>query len=110
MTSATERRPARLDYRPDLDGVRALAVLAVLGFHVNYHQSVVQAVFGGGFLGVDVFFVLSGLLITQLLLSEWAHRGAVSFRGFYERRARRLLPGLIALLLIYGTVSTLWHH
>ena len=110
MTNATERRPARLDYRPDLDGVRALAVLAVLGFHVNYHQPVVWALFGGGFLGVDVFFVLSGLLITQLLLSEWAHRGTMNFRGFYERRARRLLPGLIALLLIYGTVSTVWHH
>lgn len=109
MTAGTER-PARLDYRPDLDGVRALAVLAVLGFHANFGQPNVQAVFAGGFLGVDVFFVLSGLLITQLLLSEWAHRGTVSLRGFYERRSRRLLPGLFVMLLLYGTISTLWHH
>jgi peptidoglycan/LPS O-acetylase OafA/YrhL len=110
MTSTTERRPARLDYRPDLDGVRAIAVLAVLGFHVNFGQPGMQAIFGGGFLGVDVFFVLSGLLITELLLSEWAHRGAVSFRAFYERRSRRLLPGLAVLLVVFGAASTLLHH
>ena len=108
--SAQTERPARLDYRPDLDGVRALAVLAVLGYHANFGQPTVQSIFAGGFLGVDVFFVLSGLLITQLLLSEWGHRGTVSLRGFYERRSRRLLPGLFVMLVLYGAISSLWHH
>ena len=110
MTSGTDRRPTRLAYRPDLDGVRALAVLAVLGFHANYHQRVLWSIFGGGFLGVDIFFVLSGMLITQLLLSEWSHRGTVSLRAFYERRSRRLLPALAVMLAVYCTFSTFVHH
>src|SRR4051794_25064708 len=78
---------------PALDGLRGLAVLAV----VLYHGGV--AGLGGGFLGVDAFFVLSGFLITSLLLVEWGSTGAVSLRRFWERRARRLLPALVVLLL-----------
>ncbi len=78
---------------PGLDGVRALAVLAVLAFHEQF------AAFPGGFLGVDVFFVLSGYLITDLLVAQWDRRGRIDLRGFWVRRARRLLPALAVVLV-----------
>lgn len=76
---------------PALDGLRAIAVLAVIGIHVG--------LFPGGYLGVDVFFVLSGFLITSLLIGEWDRRGgSISFPNFYARRALRLLPALACVL------------
>jgi peptidoglycan/LPS O-acetylase OafA/YrhL len=75
-----------LGYRPALDGIRAIAILLVLALHGR--------LLDGGFLGVDLFFVLSGFLITALLLQEWERAGAISLRRFYLRRARRLLPAL----------------
>ena len=78
---------------PGLDGVRALAVLAVIAFHEQF------AAFHGGFLGVDVFFVLSGYLITDLLAAHWARHGQLDLRGFWIRRARRLLPALAVVLV-----------
>jgi peptidoglycan/LPS O-acetylase OafA/YrhL len=78
---------------PGLDGIRALAVLAVLAFHEQF------AAFPGGFLGVDVFFVLSGYLITDLLVAQWNRRGRLDLRGFWTRRARRLLPALAVMLV-----------
>ena len=80
-------------YRPALDGVRALAVTAVLVFHGGV------AWLPGGFLGVDAFFVLSGFLITSLLLVEHAGRGRIRLGAFWLRRARRLLPALLVVLL-----------
>ncbi|MHB1855711.1 MAG: acyltransferase family protein, partial [Acidimicrobiales bacterium] len=77
---------------PGLDGLRALAVCAVLAFHFG-----VPGV-GGGMLGVDIFFALSGFLITTLLLAERAETGGVSLGRFWQRRARRLLPALILTL------------
>jgi peptidoglycan/LPS O-acetylase OafA/YrhL len=88
--------PFKLGYRPALDGLRAIAVLAVLAFH--------SGLIHGGFLGVDVFFTLSGFLITALLLEEHARTGAIAIRRFYVRRALRLLPALVALLLVCGGV------
>ncbi|MGO9078202.1 MAG: acyltransferase family protein [Streptosporangiaceae bacterium] len=79
---------------PGLDGIRALAVLAVMAFHEN-----LSAV-PGGFLGVDVFFVLSGYLITDLLAAQFARDGRLDLRGFWLRRARRLLPALAVMLVI----------
>jgi peptidoglycan/LPS O-acetylase OafA/YrhL len=75
-----------------LDGLRAVAVVAVLLYHAGVGWA------GGGFLGVDVFFVLSGYLITGLLAREYVAAGAVALRRFYVRRARRLLPALFAVV------------
>jgi peptidoglycan/LPS O-acetylase OafA/YrhL len=80
-------------YRPALDGLRALAVSAVLLFHGGV------SVLPGGFLGVDAFFVLSGFLITSLLLAEQAATGGIRLGAFWIRRARRLLPALLVVLV-----------
>ncbi len=82
----------RLRYVPGLDGLRAIAVTAVLLYHADISWM------SGGFLGVDVFFVISGYLITSLLLAEQRGRGSVGIGQFYLRRARRLLPALFLLL------------
>ena len=80
-------------YQPPLDGLRTLAVAAVFAYHLDFGWAT------GGFLGVDTFFVLSGFLITSLLLNEYARDRAVSFTAFWARRARRLLPALFVVLL-----------
>lgn len=93
-TRQVRRRPAALPHLVGLDGLRAVAVIAV----VLYHADVVWL--PGGFLGVDVFFVLSGFLITSLLLVEFDRTGRLDYKKFYVRRARRLLPALFAVLLV----------
>ncbi|HEY1614453.1 MAG TPA: acyltransferase family protein [Rhizomicrobium sp.] len=80
-------------YRPEIDGLRALAVLAVVFFHYRV------PFFGGGFVGVDVFFVISGYLITSLVAADMDGAG-FSFLHFYERRVRRIFPALFAMLLL----------
>jgi peptidoglycan/LPS O-acetylase OafA/YrhL len=84
-----------------LDGMRAVAVLLVLLFHLRFPG------FSSGFLGVDIFFVLSGFLITTLLLTELDRTGRVSLPEFWARRARRLLPALVVLLLVVAGVTWL---
>jgi peptidoglycan/LPS O-acetylase OafA/YrhL len=88
------RRAARTGFRPDIEGLRAVAVLAVVLFH-----AAVPGV-GGGFVGVDVFFVISGFLITGLLWREVSTAGTVRLRSFYGARARRLLPASAAVGVI----------
>src|SRR5207237_6510227 len=90
-TDATPSGSAADGYRPALDGVRAFAVLAVIAYHVGSRLP-------GGFLGVDVFFVLSGYLITTLILRERAARGRIDLGRFWARRARRLLPAVLLLV------------
>ncbi len=88
-------------YRPDIDGLRAIAVLSVVAYHAFPHVA------RGGFTGVDVFFVISGYLISGLILED-LHRGRFSFRRFYARRFRRIFPALIVVLaacLVYGAVA-----
>lgn len=85
---------SRLGYRPELDGVRGAAILLVMLVHLHEWPR-------GGFLGVDVFFTLSGFLITTLLLEEWQARGTISLRHFYARRALRLFPAVVVLLVAY---------
>jgi peptidoglycan/LPS O-acetylase OafA/YrhL len=81
-------------FRPDIEGLRAIAVLLVLGDHAGI------AVLSGGYIGVDVFFVLSGFLITGLLVKEIEQTGSVSLLGFYARRARRLFPAGMLVLVV----------
>ena len=88
-------------YLPGLDGVRALAVIAVILYHAGVSWM------PGGFLGVEVFFAISGYLITLLLLAEHERTGRISIRQFYGRRARRLLPALIALLIAVATLYSM---
>ena len=99
--------PPALGYRPSLDGARGLAVALVVAVHATY--VLVPEWTGrwvpGGFLGVDVFFVLSGFLITTLLLEEHQRTGSVSLREFYARRARRLLPAVAVLLLAHAVLA-----
>jgi len=91
---------ASLRYRPDIDGLRAIAVLLVMGFHAFPGRV------PGGFVGVDVFFVISGYLITALMLRD-LRQGSFSLAGFYERRVRRIFPALALLLLTVLPVGAL---
>ena len=79
------------NYRPDIDGLRAVAVLAVVLHHLS------SSLVPGGYVGVDVFFVISGYLITRIISREM-EEGSFTFAGFYERRARRIFPALFAVL------------
>ena len=95
------RASGEMGYLPGLDGVRALAIIGVLLYHLGLDP------FPGGFLGVDVFFVLSGFLITSLILEEFQRSGSINFKKFYAGRARRLLPALFLMLLIVGIAVAL---
>lgn len=88
-------------HRPEIDGLRAFAVLPVILFHAGFE------VFSGGFVGVDVFFVISGFLITNLLLTEM-QTGRFSITAFYERRARRILPALFFVALACVPFAWTW--
>lgn len=88
--ASTMSAQSHTSYRPDIDGLRAIAVLAVLFYHANVPG------FCGGFVGVDIFFVISGYLITGILVREMGE-GSFTLRRFYERRARRILPALFAV-------------
>lgn len=92
---------ATIRYVPGLDGLRGIAVIAVM-----LHHSGIPG-FQGGFVGVDVFFVLSGFLITRILLRRTERENRVSFRHFYERRARRILPALWTMLALLTLVAVL---
>jgi peptidoglycan/LPS O-acetylase OafA/YrhL len=91
-------RARALGYEPALDGVRGVAVLAVVGYHADYLPR-------DGPLGVDIFFVLSGFLITTLLLQEWHEHGSISLRLFFARRALRLFPALAVMLVVFVASS-----
>ena len=86
VPTAFHRRSVEKEFRPDIEGLRAVAVLAVVLFHADLPGV------GGGFVGVDVFFVISGFLITELLWREVSTAGTVGLRRFDGARARRLLP------------------
>jgi peptidoglycan/LPS O-acetylase OafA/YrhL len=95
------QNPAEHGFRPDVEGLRAVAIVAVLLCHAGL------PFFAGGYVGVDVFFVISGFLITRLLLNELESTGRLSLRRFYARRARRLLPLSAVLLASIGILSVL---
>lgn len=83
---------SKMQYRPEIDGLRCVAVLAVVFFHAGF------PIFPGGFLGVDVFFVISGFLITRIILRE-VEAGKFSLRAFYKRRIRRILPAVVFVMI-----------
>ena len=89
----------KINYRPEIDGLRAIAVGVVILYHAQIN------IFGkypfqGGFIGVDIFFVISGYLITSIILKELINTGSFSFKYFYERRVRRIIPVLIVVMLV----------
>lgn len=99
----TQEGPRRLGHRPVLDGLRGIAILLVMLMHTQLLPN--------GYMGVDVFFGLSGFLITTLLVEEWEKHGGISLKRFYGRRARRLLPALavilVACVIVNATLYTL---
>ncbi len=97
-STARRARTRTLTYRPHLDGLRAVAVYLVVLFHAGTTR------FSGGYIGVDVFFVLSGYLVTQLLLHDLTATGSIGFGRFYARRVRRLLPAAFAALVVTAVV------
>ncbi|MEA2009695.1 MAG: acyltransferase family protein [Actinomycetota bacterium] len=94
--------PKRLPYMPGIDGLRAIAVVAVILYHAEF------GFIPGGFLGVEVFLVISGYLITSLLILERVRTGTIDLKEFWTRRARRLLPALGVLLLLVTTSALLF--
>lgn len=100
--TAEVRRPATLSHQPGLDGLRGVAVALVVLFHADFDWM------SGGFLGVSVFFTLSGFLITSLLLHEHEQRGSIDLRAFWSRRLRRLAPASLAVIVaVVGLASWL---
>jgi peptidoglycan/LPS O-acetylase OafA/YrhL len=99
-TDVARRDPPAPGYNPALDGLRGLAIIAVLAYHLY------PAALPGGFIGVDVFFVLSGYLITSLLLREWSGTGGIDLRRFWSRRIRRLMPALA--VTVGGVLAFEW--
>ncbi|MBR7795682.1 acyltransferase family protein [Agaribacter marinus] len=89
-----KRRNGKRRYISELDGLRGLAVLAVIFYHLGFDWA------AGGFLGVCIFFVLSGYLITDLLADEWKQNNRINFKKFWIKRARRLLPAMLAMLIL----------
>ena len=86
----------KLNYRPEIDGLRAIAVISVIFYHSEFY--LFQNKFlSGGFLGVDIFFVISGYLITSIILNEKKISGSFSLKNFYVRRLKRLMPALIVV-------------
>ena len=88
----------KVSYRPEIDGLRTIAVVAVILYHSQNTIFGYQP-FKGGFIGVDIFFVISGYLITSIILKELVTTGSFSFKHFYERRIRRILPALLFVIL-----------
>ena len=89
----------KIKYRPEIDGLRGIAVVAVIFYHAQI-TILGDQLFRGGFIGVDIFFVISGYLITSIILKELVTTGTFSFKHFYERRVRRILPVLSFVMLV----------
>ena len=89
----------KINYRPEIDGLRAIAVFSVITYHTR------DTFLPGGFLGVDIFFVISGYLITSLILKELKLTNKFSFSNFYERRVRRIIPALLGMIILSTFIS-----
>jgi peptidoglycan/LPS O-acetylase OafA/YrhL len=104
-TNITERADMSLKYRPEIDGLRAIAVISVVIYHAEFNLFG-GTLLSGGFIGVDIFFVISGFLITSIILKELRESDAFSISGFYERRIRRIVPALLTVML--ASVPIAW--
>ncbi|MFT8908914.1 MAG: acyltransferase, partial [Lentilactobacillus diolivorans] len=104
QTKTKGKRLKHSRYITGFDGVRALAVIGVIIYHLLPYK------LQGGYLGVPTFFVVSGYLITDLLLQEWEQNGRIDFLGFYARRLKRLYPALVFMLVGTGTYITLFQR
>jgi peptidoglycan/LPS O-acetylase OafA/YrhL len=102
VEQAVTESPFKLGHRPELDGLRGLSILLVLLLHLGF------SFFRGGFLGVDIFFVLSGFLITSLLVQESIVKGSISLKNFYVRRALRLMPEVVTFMLATGVYALIF--
>ena len=103
----TDTSSKKLSYRAEIDGLRAIAVVSVILYHAQtfvYDRDWSE----GGYIGVDIFFVISGFLITRIILLELYERDSFSFLNFYERRARRILP--ILFLVIIVSIPFAWEN
>src|SRR6185369_8387198 len=101
LAENTRAHGAALAYRREVDGLRALAVVPIILFHAGF------TVFSGGYVGVDIFFVISGYLITSIILAD-VGKGRFSLKKFYERRARRILPALFVVVAACIPFAWLW--
>lgn len=97
-------RPRRMRYTPALDGIRTLAVVAVVLYHLHLPWA------QGGLLGVTIFFVLSGYLITRLLLAEIDQTGRIDLKNFWLRRVRRLVPAIVTVVVVTAALCTVFNH
>lgn len=100
--SSRDKGVPRMGYQPSLDGIRAMSVIAVILYHAGFSWM------HGGFFGVEVFFVVSGFLITSLLIEERDTTRGVALKAFWQRRFRRLLPALAAVLVVIGVWAVFW--
>ena len=96
-----------IKYRPDIDGLRAIAVIFVVLFHSQITVFGIQ-LFSGGYIGVDIFFVISGYLITSILLKELYLKKKINFNYFYQRRIRRLIPALLAVMIFSTLIASIY--
>ena len=103
MIASADTRP-RGRYIPALDGIRALAVAAVILYHLN------PSLAPGGMQGVTVFFVLSGFLITHLLIVEFDGSGRIDLKGFWRRRLKRLVPAIVVVVVVTAALCTGFNH
>lgn len=106
-SSLTSNPVSAANYRAEIDGLRAIAVLSVILYHAQVVRFDIEW-FEGGFIGVDIFFVISGYLITRIILSELQATGSFSFLNFYERRARRILPMLFVVM--FASIPFAWQQ
>ena len=95
----------KINYRPEIDGLRAIAVITVIIYHAEIFL-LDHKIFGGGFIGVDIFFVISGYLITSIIYKELITTGTFSFKYFYQRRVRRIIP--VLLFVILASLPVAW--
>ncbi|WP_114603738.1 acyltransferase family protein [Staphylococcus sp. EZ-P03] len=102
--STSPAKPKKMNYMPGLDGLRAIAVIGIIIYHLNKQW------LSGGFLGVDTFFVISGYLITSLLLIEYKQTGTISLKRFWYRRVKRLIPAMLFVVSVTTILTLLFQR